>query len=142
MTPEQYDAMIAARQASAAGQQPRPPAKRRPAMNHNHRQQPTAGAMNKTETRYFEDVLKPMLADGRALDVKFEAVNLRLASRTFYRPDFWIVTPTGIEIHEVKGHWEDDARVKIKVAAREYWWARVVAVQYKKKQWVTEEIQA
>jgi hypothetical protein len=50
-----------------------------------------------------------------------ESVSLRLAQRTWYRPDFLVVMAGGsVELHEVKGHWEDDARVKWKVAAEAF----------------------
>jgi hypothetical protein len=52
---------------------------------------------------------------------RFEAVNLRLAEKTFYKPDFLVIRASGeVEFYEVKGHWRDDARVKIKVAASLY----------------------
>lgn len=48
----------------------------------------------------------------------FEGIKLRLADNTFYTPDFFVMGTNGLlECHEVKGFWEDDARVKIKVAA-------------------------
>ena len=37
-----------------------------------------------------------------------------------------------MELHEVKGHWQDDARVKIKVAAEQYPF-RFVAVKARAK---------
>ena len=44
----------------------------------------------------------------------------------------------GREIHEVKGHWTDDARVKIKVAAELYPYYRFSAVRRVKGEWVRE----
>ena len=79
-----------------------------------------AGEMNKTEAAYaaYLDGLKK---DGLIADYRFEAVKLRLADNTFYTPDFMVIATNGtIELHEVKGFWEDDARVKIKVAAAEF----------------------
>lgn len=76
-----------------------------------------AGQMNKTEARYAAhlDVLKNL---GLVLWWAFEAVTFRLAPRTSYTPDFLVLTRDGVlEVHECKGHWTDDARVKIKVAA-------------------------
>lgn len=78
--------------------------------------------MNRLEAAYAshldsrEDVLK----------WQFESHKLRLADRTFYTPDFGVLVqlPDGsaaFEFHEVKGFWEDDARVKIKVAAELFW---------------------
>lgn len=87
------------------------------------------GQMNKTEQRYAGqlDLLKHA---GEIIDWRFEPFKLRLAYRTFYTPDFVVILPDGaIRIIEVKAHWEDDARVKIKVAAEVYWWFEFVAVQ-------------
>lgn len=76
------------------------------------------GTMNKTEAEY--DAI--LAADPTILWRKFEAINLRLAVDTFYRADFFVMRNDGaLEVHEVKGGvWEDDARVKIKVAAALY----------------------
>jgi hypothetical protein len=74
--------------------------------------------MNKTEARYAR-MLDAQRAAGLIRSWAFEAVKLRLAERTFYTPDFFVVgNAAGVEFHEIKGHWEDDARVKIKVAAQ------------------------
>jgi hypothetical protein len=52
---------------------------------------------------------------------EYEAVKLRLADKTFYSPDFAVMVANGeLEMHEVKGFWEDDARVKIKCAAEKF----------------------
>jgi hypothetical protein len=49
----------------------------------------------------------------------FEAVTLKLADDTRYTPDFAVMLTNGtIEMHEVKGFMRDDARVKLRVAAR------------------------
>ncbi|GGO89088.1 hypothetical protein GCM10011348_46020 [Marinobacterium nitratireducens] len=96
--------------------------------------------MNKTEARYQSEVLEPAVAAGTYRSARFEAVKLRLADRTFYTPDFQVVNDeTGeIELHEVKGYWEDDARVKIKVAAAQFPEFRFIAVQHKKGEWIRE----
>lgn len=85
------------------------------------------GRMNKTELAYAE-YLSRLQAEGIISHWRFEPLKLRLADRTFYEPDFLIVTAEGlIELHETKGRpgagpggWMDDARVKIKVAAEMY----------------------
>lgn len=52
---------------------------------------------------------------------KFEGIKLRLADNTFYTPDFAVMLTNGaLEMHEVKGYWQDDARAKIKIAADLY----------------------
>ena len=80
----------------------------------------TPGTMNKTEAAYREHLRLRELA-GEVLWVRFEGVKLRLADNTFYTPDFAVMlADCTMELHEVKGHWEDDARVKVKVAAEAY----------------------
>lgn len=78
------------------------------------------GQMNKTEAAYAA-FLELRRAAGEILWYRFEGVKLRLADNTFYTPDFAVMAAdSSMEMHEVKGHWEDDARVKIKVAADQY----------------------
>ncbi len=90
------------------------------------------GEMNKTEAAY-DDHLKALLNIGTIVWYKFEALKFRLADNTFYTPDFAVMGLGGImEIHEVKGFWQDDARVKIKVAAEMYPF-KFIAVKAKPK---------
>jgi hypothetical protein len=78
------------------------------------------GEMNKTEAAYFTH-LGALLHAGEILWFKFEGVKLRLADNTFYTCDFAVLAAdSALEMHEVKGFWQDDARVKIKVAAALY----------------------
>lgn len=84
--------------------------RRRPRPRH------TPGKMNKTEEKYA-GYLEARKRAGEIVRWVFEPFKFRLADNTFYSPDFMVVTSEQIEIHEYKGHWEDDARVKIKVAA-------------------------
>lgn len=78
------------------------------------------GAMNKTEAAYAAH-LESQRAAGQVLWFRFEGLKLRLADNTFYTPDFAVMAADGqLECHEVKGYWQDDARVKIKVAAEQY----------------------
>lgn len=93
-----------------------------------HRRFPTTGRgrtrprgeMNGTERRYAEHLELRKVA-GEVEWYAFEAVKLRLAKLTYYTPDFLVMLADGtLEAHEVKGHWEDDARVKIKVAAETF----------------------
>ena len=85
----------------------------------------TPGLMNKAEARYALELTKQR-QDGVISDWAYEPEKLRLADKTFYTPDFRVILPDGcVEFHEVKVYWkragrvgwEDDARVKIKVAA-------------------------
>ncbi len=85
------------------------------------------GTMNKTEAAYAE-VLESRCAGGEIVSYRFEAYKLRLADNTHYTPDFVVQMPDGtIQLHEVKACTskgvmlcEDDAKVKIKVAAEQY----------------------
>ena len=96
-----------------------------------------SGEMNKTEAAYaaYLDGLKK---DCLIADYRFEAVKLRLADKTFYTPDFMVLMPDfSFEMHEVKGFWEDDARVKIKVAAAQFPF-KFVAIRKTKNGWDRE----
>jgi hypothetical protein len=76
-----------------------------------------AGEMNKQEAEY-RGIL---VADPRCFAVEFEAVTLKLAPDTRYTPDFMVLGTNGeIQFHEVKGFMEDDAWVKLKVAAARF----------------------
>lgn len=85
------------------------------------------GKMNKTEKAYAE-LLEGRKLAGEILGWRFEAYKLRLADKTFFTVDFMLQLPSGeIQLHEVKASYanckpiiEDDAAVKIKVAALEY----------------------
>lgn len=78
------------------------------------------GEMNKTEAAYAAH-LALLKAAGEIQWFRFEGIKLRLADNTFYSPDFAVMAADGVlEMHEVKGFWTDDARVKVKVAADQY----------------------
>ncbi len=99
--------------------------------------------MNKLEARYAKEVLDIRQMAGEIVSWKYEAIKLRLAKRTWYTPDFCVevygFTGNHLEIHETKGHWGDDARVKIKVAAEMFPEFKFVAVQNKKGIWIYEK---
>lgn len=102
------------------------------------------GKMNKTEALYAER-LDAMKHHGEILWHKFEALKLRLADNTFYTVDFAVMAADGVlEMHEVKGFWQDDARVKIKVAAAQYpfRFRAVYAPRRKGDDWKSEEVAA
>ncbi|WP_419692223.1 hypothetical protein ACN262_08455 [Burkholderia gladioli] len=100
------------------------------------------GSMNQTESRYAQHLEQRKHA-GEIAWYGFEAWKFRLADNTFYTPDFAVMLADGrLECHEVKGHWQDDARVKIKVAAYQHP-VRFIAVTAKPKKagggWQVEE---
>lgn len=88
------------------------------------------GAMNKTEQAYGLH-LEMLRQNGHLAWFKFEGVKLRLADNTFYTPDFAVMKSDGqMQMHEVKGAraiFQDDAKVKVKVAAEAYPFVFLVA---------------
>lgn len=99
--------------------------------------------MNKTEAAYAQH-LEIQKRAGLIDWYGFEAVKLRLANRTWYTPDFVVCLSITnrlgyLRIVEVKGFWRDDARVKIKVAAEQFPWARFVVVTRKGDGWKEEQ---
>lgn len=77
-----------------------------------------AGELNKTEEAYRAHLDMRRMA-GEVLWYSFEPFRLNLAPKTTYTADFLVQLASGhLEVHEVKGFWTDDARVKIKVAAK------------------------
>lgn len=84
------------------------------------------GEMNRGEAAYAQHLEALRLA-GRLRAWQYEPPKLRLALRTFYTPDFQVVTASGkVEYHEVKGrkgkgfYAREDAMIKLKVAAERY----------------------
>ena len=68
-----------------------------------------------------------------------EPIKLRLATKTYYTPDFLYINGDGqLWCEEVKGYWHDDARVKIKVAAELHPYLRFRAVTKKMGCWEWE----
>lgn len=97
-----------------------------------------SGEMNKTEAAY-DAHLSALMHIGQVIWYRFEGIKFRLADNTFYTPDFIIMMADGrIQVHEVKGYWTDDARVKIKVAAGMYPFD-FIAIKKVKGQWQTEK---
>lgn len=88
----------------------------------------------RTETKLERDYglhLALLKAAGKIHDFRGRGpVNLRLADKTFFRPDYLVIAADGtLELHETKGFMEDDANVKLKVAAELYPWFRIVLVK-------------
>lgn len=112
----------------------------------------TSGEMNGLEKRYAAH-LELRKTVGEIHDYRFEPMKLRLAPSTFIDVDFLVFVDscsrggneyTKVELHEVKGHWEDDARVKVKVAATLFPWWTFKGVTWNKamKEWKFEEFPA
>lgn len=94
--------------------------------NGNTKARPTT--MNKLEARYDRH-LAFLMRSGRIAWYAFQPVRLQLATLTTLTMDFMVMFPDGrIEFHDTKAyykkqktvHIEDDAAVKMKVAAEKY----------------------
>lgn len=97
------------------------------------------GKMNGLERKYVRHLELRKVA-GELSAYFWDAVSLRLADRTLYLPDFLVFDADGfLELHEVKGHWEDDARVKFKTAAAMYPQFKFIAITSRKGVWHFEE---
>lgn len=58
----------------------------------------------------------------------FESVTLILADDLRYTPDFMVIAEDDVvEMREIKGHWREDAKIKIRMAARLFPWFRFKA---------------
>jgi hypothetical protein len=98
--------------------------------------------MNRLEAAYAE-YLEALRLEGQVSAWRFDVVKLRLADKTFLTPDFFVVLADGLcEFHETKGFMEEDANVKLKVAAELYpWFAfRLVTRKRKNDPWTIREI--
>jgi hypothetical protein len=88
------------------------------------------GEMNGLELRFAQEVLILERAAGQIKDYKYEAIKLKLANGAWYTPDFDVYMPDGsLVFYEVKGHWREAARVRIKVAADAHREHLFIAVQ-------------
>lgn len=109
------------------------------------------GSMNRTEAAYAQVLERRRLA-GEIASWQFQPVKLRLADRTFYEPDFMVILADGrCQMHETKAGIadkqtgavsplvEDDAMVKIKVAAEQHPFEFVMAF-CRKGEWHYREI--
>ncbi len=89
--------------------------------------------MNGLEARYARH-LEGLRRAGRVVCWRYEAVTLRLADNTSYKPDFFLLLADGaVGFHETKGFWRGAGRVKIKVAAAQFPWFFFTAVQWDRK---------
>lgn len=77
--------------------------------------------------------------EGRIMLWQYQPMRLRLGANLYYTPDFLVLRPgapqntAGLEMHEYKGFWRDDARAKIKMAASVYPWIVFLAIRKKLK---------
>ena len=103
--------------------------------------------MNKTEAAYAQELALRQHA-GEIAWYGFEKIKLRLAKATYLTVDFFVLLASGaIQCHEVKGRtggdkfWaEEDARIKLKVAAEMFPFRFVVVWPKKGGGWHTADI--
>ena len=66
----------------------------------------------------YADFLGTLIHAEIVLQWDYQPERLLLGDGAWYTPDFRVVTASqAVEFHEVKGHWREAARVRIKVAA-------------------------
>jgi hypothetical protein len=92
--------------------------------------------LNKTERAFFEY----LSADKQHDFVWVQAFTLKLADDTRYTPDFVTLTSGKLIAWEVKGFFRDDAKVKIKVAARMFSVFQFKLVRKGKGGWDFEDV--
>lgn len=79
--------------------------------------QPAPRGMNSWETSFSVE-LEARKKAGEIRSWQFEGLRFRLADGAFYKPDFDVVQKDGeLVLYEIKGHWRESARLRIKVAA-------------------------
>lgn len=98
------------------------------------RERKPPGEMNKTEARYAA-LLERQKEMGEVVSWRYEAIKFRLAPKTFYTPDFYVVFRDRIEFHEIKGFLEEDAAVKFKVVAEQYPEYKWLMLRLEKNTW-------
>lgn len=86
--------------------------------------------LNKTEKAYLNHLRS------RGLPwIGVQSITLKLADDCRYTPDFTYIHDGKFHAHEVKGFFRDDAKVKIKVAARKFPWIVFTLVFKHKSGW-------
>lgn len=97
------------------------------------------GEMNKTEAAYARH-LEALKFSGEVLDFWFEEMKFKVgASACWYTPDFVVQMKSGVlEIHEIKGHFQEDALVKTKAVALRYPY-RVISIKMAGGKWEIRE---
>lgn len=95
-------------------------------------------SMNKTE-KHRAIQLEALKRDGQIRDWRYEEITLKLGDDCRYTPDFAVIENDGtLRFEETKGFWRDDAKVKLRVAAKQFP-CKFTAMQLVKGEWKTEE---
>ena len=107
----------------------------RPAITQQVAESKDVQKLNKTERAFLEYLRR----EHRWIGV--QCLTLKLGDDCRYTPDLWTHGSDGFTAWEVKGFWRDDAKVKIKVAARIYPMIRFIVVSKDRDGWTQLEIQ-
>ncbi len=95
--------------------------------------------MNKLEQKYARELETQKVA-GLIQAYWYEGIKLRLADKTFYTPDFFVLmADNSLEAHECKGFMMDDANVKLKCAADKFPF-KFLLIKWTRGGWDTREI--
>ena len=94
------------------------------------------GEMNKTEARFHDEWIRPRVLAGEIVWHAFEAITLKLAPDCRLTVDFFVMTNTGaLQAIDVKGGSaviQDDAMVKMRLAADKFPWPFALVMPNKK----------
>lgn len=98
--------------------------------------QPRASKLNKTEQRYA-DILEARKLAGTLQAYFVQEVTLKIGDDCRYTPDFLVIENDGaLTFIEIKGGFvREDAIVKFRAAAKQFWWARFEMMQLTKTGW-------
>lgn len=84
------------------------------------------GQMTMTEKEYAQKYLDPLIRSGELVRYEYERKTFVLADGCTYTPDFWCVFHNHIEVHEIKGGYDEnkgnnsrEGKTKWKIAAHE-----------------------
>ncbi len=98
--------------------------------------------MNKTEALYASH-LDIQRRDGVILNWWWDAITLKLGHDCRYRTDFLVQLPDGeMQLHETKGHMEDDALVKLKTCRASFPFRLFLVRKAKQGAWNITEIKS
>jgi len=99
----------------------------------------TRGKMNGLEAEYAA-MLTARQNIGAVIWWAYESMRFQIGRLAYYTPDFVVQLPDGtIQLHEVKGHWRQAARVRIKCAAERFPFDFIAVRKGKDGAWEFEE---
>jgi hypothetical protein len=99
--------------------------------------QPRASKLNKTEQRYA-DILERRKMAGTLQDYYVQEITVKIGDDCRYTPDFCVIEMDGtLTFIEIKGGFvREDAIVKFRAAAKQFWWAKFEMHQWTGGGWL------